>query len=121
MPRAAAPNHLVWSPYVNTLPVVGIPELDTVLHSQSYKCQMERKDHFPDLLPALLLMQLRDVGHFRCCKGTPLAHARIAVPQDSQIPFYSTASQTVCSQPTPLQRVIPSHRQDLAFAFAELL
>lgn len=46
-----------------------------------------------------------------CWQGTLLAHVQLTVCQDSQVPFSSSATQPVITQPAPMQWVTQSQVQ----------
>ena len=120
MPFATAP----WSPHLVSISqhpsCSGKPRTGHGAPQSVSQMPNRGEGSFPDLLATLLSTQPRDAGDFLCCKGTLLAPTQIAVHELPQIPFGSTASQAAGPQSTPLHRVIPSHGQDLAFAFAQL-
>ncbi|TRZ19795.1 hypothetical protein HGM15179_007313 [Zosterops borbonicus] len=102
--------------YLNVLPKLRGPELDTALKVWPDQCPVQGKNDLPapagHAIPAIPdpgQDAIGPLGH----QGTFLAHAQSAVNQYPQVPFCLGTVQPLCAWPMVLHRVAVTKAQEL--------
>ncbi|GAB0205260.1 hypothetical protein GRJ2_002991600 [Grus japonensis] len=101
-------------------PVLGTPDLDTVLQVESHKSRVEGQNHLPRPAGHTSFDAAQDTVGFLGCKRTLLAHVELLINQYPQVLLLRAALNPFPAQPLAALGIAPTHVQNLALGLVEL-